>query len=159
MQANGKDTKATEKPKRKERALIGIADSAILFLTAYIKKTARESTTGQLVVVREPVSIPVKLAQAPIGGYTAGGGCAFNITERWCRKNKLDFEEVIETIMEAEAYGLRYVFEDDERIDPSTNLPYYRRVLDQIKHRHETEKRVQNEAYEVNALNSDSVIA
>jgi len=158
MQANGKDTKTTEKPVMKQRALIGIADSAIVFLIGKKKVTAR-APNGELAIVYEDVAIPLKLASAPIGGYTAGGGCAFNITERWAKKQGFTLEEVEKFIMGQEAYGLRYVFEDDERIDPSTKEAWYKRVLNQIKHRHETERRVQAEAYEVNALQSDNVIA
>jgi len=156
MNSNGNDK--TEKKPMKQRALIGIADSAIVFLIGKKKVTAR-AANGELAIVYEPVSIPLKLASAPIGGYTAGGGCAFNITEKWCKKQGFTFREVEEFLQASEAYGLRYVFEDDERIDPTTEQPYYKRVLTQIAHRHNTEKKVQAEAYEVNALASENVIA
>lgn len=150
------EPKAKQKKGARERTLIGVADSGILFVKG-VKQVLVQAPNGQKVLYDETVDIPLKMTSSPIAGFTAGGGCAFTITEKWCKSKKLDYDATIESIMAQDAYGLRYVFEDDETKD-FHGEPRYKRILDQIRYKHYLEKGVQAEAYETGIMHSESLI-
>jgi len=153
------DSKPNKRPswrEARERTLIGIPDSMLLFVTG-VKKKLVKAPNGEEVLYDQEVSIPVKLTSSPVAGYFAGGGCAFAITERWCEKRGVKFEETIQQILKSEGYGLRFVFEDDDSTD-ERGEPMVKRVLDQLRGRHDKEREVQAEAHEHVVMHSDSML-
>ena len=145
--------KAPPRQPQRERTIIGIADSMVLFITG-VKQEIVSAPNGQKVLHDTREDHAVKLTSTPIGGYVMGGGCAFTLTEHWCKKKKVDFDKTVEDLKMQDGYALRFAFEDDEAIQQN-GQPAYSRILAQIKHRHDTERGVQNEAYEVGILHSD----
>jgi len=144
----------TEKPQPRSKTLLGIADSMLLFVATYRERPSRK--TGEM--YEEEVDIPIKLASAPIGGSSElGGGCAFTLTEKFCKKNRIDFDSVIKQIKEQDSYGLRYVWEDDEDLDDH-GQPHYKRIIDVIHGRERLEREVQNEAMLEGVLHSESMV-
>lgn len=144
----------TEKTEPRSKTLLGIADSMLLFVTTYRQQRSRKN--GE--VYDEEVDVPLKLTSAPIGGSSElGGGCAFTLTEKFCKKNRINFDEVVRQIREQDSYGLRYVWEDDESLD-SQGAPVYKRIIDVVHGRERLEREVQNEAMMEGVLHSESMV-